>query len=751
MPDVDLVTTTQDVLARLLRRLPPSLWDTDPTSHTVQRDLAAAIAQQCALWIEQREIARRMSLLLEAEGADLDTLLADYGLRRYLQRPDAYARQVGMQILWTPRATQYAVAIMADLLLDQTHVVLRTGRHHLHVFMASSQPVTAPYTYWGLLSDDGRWYAVTVDAEVAVCALAPPCGVNEAPGIRKLNWFTVLDDVNALWYVTVQADTLHLTQTVPTWGQGTTEPFSVLDGTGTRWHLQVDSRGEVLIPVPLSTAPPPYSTWIMRAQDGTLWYLSIQGEVPAFTLTAPPGSTDQTPVIPALDTLEVPDETGTSQFLILQDDTLVAVPTPTGGVSTANEVLLGDASGQLWQIRAESHGPVAVTVPRPAPTADVVVLSPSNPYETLQLVDSAGVAWWLSISGGVQRLTASQPATATDRTPPGGPYRWLRVYDLAGNLWYAAPDTSGTLVVTLGHPGGLGTLEPTTLGDVGGVRWHYGVTSGGTFAVSSAPPVDYQGRATAINVHSTTGERWFWRVDGGELQWSRTLWPDTIDQSPWGDLGWLRMQNDLSQTVYAFSAVNGTPVAALAPPAESPWGWAQPILLYDRTGQAWHLTVTATPTGVGYWRLRLAGGPLAYLSIDGEVPLIAPNPPAGGTDHTPGGQALDWFSAYHTSGQPAYVVAQDDTLILSVTQPLGLGTGVPFQEWGTTDMFWALVADQTGEVLVTTTTPTPNVVGVATDPASAIPAPAPLLPLADADDAFAHVKAAGSVVTVLVK
>src|SRR5580765_4158647 len=88
--------TREDATARLLQRLlnhlPQSLWDTDPASPTVQRDLYQAFAERSAQFLDNLTIARKMTLLLEAEGLDLDALLRDYGLRRYLQRPDAYAR-----------------------------------------------------------------------------------------------------------------------------------------------------------------------------------------------------------------------------------------------------------------------------------------------------------------------------------------------------------------------------------------------------------------------------------------------------------------------------------------------------------------------------------------------------------------------------------------------------------------------------------------------------------------------------------
>src|SRR5215510_5282280 len=139
-----ITETTQDVLARMLRRLPPSLWDADPASNTLQRDIYQAISAQLATWLEQREIARKMTLLREAQGVDLDVLMEDYGLKRYLQRPDDFARQIAANILFAPRCTDYAVAHLADLLFDQPHVTLHTGRSQTHIFLAATHTVSTP-------------------------------------------------------------------------------------------------------------------------------------------------------------------------------------------------------------------------------------------------------------------------------------------------------------------------------------------------------------------------------------------------------------------------------------------------------------------------------------------------------------------------------------------------------------------------------------------------------------------------------
>ena len=743
-----LAISTGDILSRMLRRLPPSLWDTDPSADTLQRDLFAAIASQTAVWLEQRDIARTMTLMLQAEGIDLDVLLQDYGLKRYLQLPDPYARQVGMRILWTPQGTGYSVARLADLLLyNQPHVTMRTGRNEQHVFVASAQSVTTPYGYWGLVSDEGLWYAVTVDGEVPVCSLAPPCGVDLSPGPHTLRWFTVLDENAAPWYVTVAADTLTVSQTPPQ-GYGTADPFYVLDGHGNRWGLSVDSRSEALV----TTVSPGLTTfgyWRVRDRAGTVYDLWIEGEVPTIATAPPGGSTDQTPGGSPLDWLSVADETGTSWFLTLQDDTLFPQRTSPGGTGTTADPQFLDAGSRLWSLSVDSRAEAVVSTLLRAVTSDYLVLDPGHAYQALRLVDSSGVPWWLSISGGAQRLTATQPVGAADVTPSGGPYRWLRVYDLAAMLWYAYPNTSGTLVVSTTNPGGLGTAQPQTLGDSAGVLWHYGV-SGGAFAVSSTPPVDYGGMATAVCLNDPTGARWFWRVHEGALQWSAQLWPDTMDQSPWGELGWLQLLNDVSATVYVSPGVAGMPLVTLAPPANSPWGWSQPVTLRDVEGTAWHLTVSTRPQTVEYWRLHDATGTVVYLSIDAEVPLLAATPPGGGTDQTPGGQPLDWLTIYDEGGGVWYSAVEGDTLTMTHTLPPGTGTQVPVSLWGTTGIFWQIQGSSLTEALVTVALPSPNVVGVVQDAAPTLPLPIPTLPLRDAVDAISHIQAAGSLVTVRV-
>jgi len=582
------MATADEVLGRMLRRLPPSLWDTDPASATVQRDLYAAMASQVAVWLEQREIARQCTLMLEAEGVDLDTLLEDYGLRRYLGLPDAYARQVGMHILWYPKGTLHSVQRLADLLFSTLpHATLRTGRSHEHVFVAATHPVTTPHSYWGLVSADGRWYALTIDAMVPTISERPPPGLDVSPGSHTLTWLTVQDETGADWIVSIHDNTLRVDTTPPP-GHGTTEPFTVLDGHGNRWHLQVQSGTQELVSI-LDTGLPGLGYWHIRAHTGTVYALWIAEQVPTIDTTAPGGSTDQTPGGVPLDWFTVEDGAGTPWYVTIQDATLFLQATVPGGSGTATLAEFLDASGQRWVLTA-AGGTLVATAVNPL-NANEVVVAPDAPFQAFQLLDSAGIAWWVFVDAHTLRLATTFPGGAQAVTPAGGPYRWWRLYDRTGALWYAWPSTLGELLATTTSPGGLGTAVPQTLGDRFGVLWHAGVNSMGEIGVSDAPPISYGGRSTAICLTDAAGGHWFWRIDAQVLEWSPTLWPDSIDQSPWGALGWLQVRDTTGETRYVFPTPLGDPRSAPAPPIGSPWGWSQPFTFYDTSGTPWHLEV----------------------------------------------------------------------------------------------------------------------------------------------------------------
>jgi hypothetical protein len=746
-----LVRQGQDLLARMLRRLPPSLWDIDPTASTVQRDLYWAVAEQCALWLEQRDIARTMTLLLEAQGVDLDVLLQDYGLKRYLGLPDAYARQAAELILFTPQGTLYSLAQLADILFStQPHLTLRTGRSEVHTLLAYTRPITTPYSYWGLVSTEGLWYAVTVDSAVATIAQAPPPGLDLSPGPHTLHWLQVRDETGAPWYVQVAGDALHVSQTQPA-GYGTAEPFSVLDGHGQRWTLSVSSADAVLVTTLLAdVATMTQWYWRLLTEAGTTAYVWMEGEVPTFSPTAPGGFVDQTPGGAPLAWVAVPDETGVLWYVLVQDDTLFVQTTLPGGTGTAEPWTLLDAAGTLWRLRVSRQEAALVATVERSQAAGFEVLSPHHAREAFRLVDSAGTSWWFAVSGASLLGTSARPSGAADVTPTGGPYRWLRVTDLAGALWYASSPTAGVLQVSLVSPGGLGTAMPRSLGDQSGVRWHWGVVES-ALVLSNAPPVDYGGLATTICLNDADGKRWFWRVQDGRLEWSPVLWEDAADQSPWGELGWLQVTSTTSVPLYVFPDLEGIPTAALGPPATSPWGWQEPVTFVDTAGVRWTLQVVPiVPGPVDYWQIRTETGAVAGLFIEANVPTLRAPPPSGGTDQTPGGVPLEWWTATGPMGARAYVIPVADTLRTLASPPTSVGTSHTFQGQDSAGIVWRLQVAADRETLRTVVLGDTWLVGVSALPDAAVPAQPPLLSLRDAVDAFGHIQAAGSLVTTLI-
>jgi hypothetical protein len=580
------------VLARLLGRLPTALWDTDPTHLTVQHDLLQAVAAQMAVWLENRTIARQMTLLLEAEGLDLDALLHSYKLKRYLQRPDAYARQIGVHILYVPQGTTHALSVLADLLFALPHTTLHTGRHEVHTFVADTHPVTTPYSYWGMLSQEGLWYAVTVDHELPTISQMPPPGVNQAPGPQTLNWFTVRDETQRPWYVTIAGDTLAIALIPPAWGTGTAEPFRVLDGNAGLWELRVDSLREVVYAV-LVTGSEPFAYWRVLSPGNGTYAVWVDRGTLVITLT-PPAGRDETPTLAALDWFTVWDATDTSWYVSIQGDTVQLARVQPAGTGTAVPFRVLDGDGTWWGLSVVAAAEALETLLITPAAPDIPVVSPGHPFEAFQLRDSVNQPWWFSIDGRTTQLTAALPVGATDITPVGGPFRWLRVYSLDKRLWYGFPSVDGVWRIELTSPGGLGTALPQTLGNAFGVEWHFGATPDGTFATSDTPRVDLEGLSTALVLNDADGVRWFWRITGSSpfLEVSSVLWPDTVSQMPWGEISWLRLLNASGVPCYVFPGrYTGIPVVEAGPPITSYWGWSAPVPMVDSRGQVWALRV----------------------------------------------------------------------------------------------------------------------------------------------------------------
>jgi hypothetical protein len=589
-----LTETTARVLRSMLGRLPEDLWNRDPDALTLQRDIYQAIAAQVARWLENRTIATPMTLLLEAQGLDLDRLLRDYGLRRYMQRPDDYARQIGLHCLYIPKATDYAVRRLADLLLAVPHTTLVTGPGEIHTLVAATRPITASYTYWRLVSEQGVPYAVTVHYEVPTCTRLPPPGLDQTPGGIPLDWLTLRDETHALWYVAIRGDSF-VTSSTPLPGHGTFEPFEVLDGAHGRWSLRVDHATGVLVSAPLSTS---MGYWRLTSASSTVYAVFIDGGVPTINTTFPPGR-DETPATTPLDWFVALDGTGVPWYVTIAHDTLITQPLLPAGTGTTTPFRTLDAAGALWSLTAQTlTGVLVATLLTPAATT-APVLDPAHGYEAVQLHDENAAPWWLWVQDGAGVLTSTLPAGATDVTPPGGPYRWLRLEDLQGQRWYGFPDTLGVFVTSLTNPGGRGTLQPTLLGDARGVQWHYGIDPAGVFTTSSRPPMDYGGLSSALILHDAQGVAWCWRVTNTSgvpfFEVSAALWEDAVPGSPWGSLSWLLVPNDAEQARYVFpSVVTGLPQVEAGPPPGALWGWSEPVLLVDQQGTQYALGIDAT-------------------------------------------------------------------------------------------------------------------------------------------------------------
>jgi len=370
-------------------------------------------------------------------------------------------------------------------------------------------------------------------------------------------------------------------------------------------------------------------------------------------------------------------------------------------------------------------------------------------FQTFRLIDSAAVAWWVSLDGDTVQTTPTAPAGAQDLTPAGGPFRWLRAYDLRGQRWYVSPTTTGVLLVDTVNPGGTGTDQPQTFGDAFGVLWHYGIDPAGNFAVSDVPNVDYGGMATAICLNDPSGQRWFWRVNHGTLEWSRQLWPDTMDQSPWGEIGWLQMTDEVGDLYYVYPTVQGYPTATVGPPVTSPWGWKEPVRLWDAQGQPWRLTLRSRPPQLESWQMRQPDDTLVALRFEAEVPTLTTLPQ--GADRTPGGEPLDWLTAYDEVGQRWYVRIVADTLHMRLDRPQDHGTLRPLEIFDAAGRFWRLEASVSEEALVSTLLASSLVVDVAPEAGVDIPNVGTPLAIRDAVEAIGHVQAAGSLVSVVVK
>jgi hypothetical protein len=355
------------------------------------------------------------------------------------------------------------------------------------------------------------------------------------------------------------------------------------------------SQAEPVLATVLVTGLEPYGYWRVQSIDtALLYYLYVAGGVLVISTTAPPGR-DETPTAAALDWFVAREPDGTPWYVVIEGDTLALTLVVPAGAGTDVLYQVLDEDGTWWALGVEA-GSTALELRVVMPSGTTfALLDPAHPFEAVQVVASDATPWWLSIVGGLPQLSDSLPLGAQDVTPAGGPYRWLRLYDVSGTRWYGYPTTSfGLWDVATTSPGGAGTAAIQTLGDDHGVRWHLGVVPEGAFAISDTPGRTFDGLSTAMMLMDAEEQMWFWRLAGTLpfFEVSRTLWPDSLVQMPWGQIGWLALSNPRGEPRYVFPEVGtGAPTVSHGPPVGAPWGWSEPVSLYDATGQAWSLVI----------------------------------------------------------------------------------------------------------------------------------------------------------------
>lgn len=483
-----LPAVTAEVLVSLLRRLPAALWNQSPDDPTPQRELSRVLAEQMALHLENRTVLQAMHLLLEAEGLDLDALLADLGLRRFLQRPDAYAREVGMACLFRVKATMRALEHLAELLLDVPHLVLQTGQAEVNILIAESAPITTPTSYWTLSSREGTRYAVTVQQGLGWLGTQPPPGLDTTPAGTWLAGAQIAGDDSSTWYLTVEGDTMVARSTPPDWGP-TAPGYTTLDGQGTRWTFRVLTALEVLEPVVLATGQPPavvldpahpFQTLHLLDEGGTpRWLWVTHDGVFHVAATAPAGAVDVTPVggpyrwlrlYGASDSLWYGSPLATNAWVVNQ--------THPGGLGTNAVQELGDPVGTVWRLGVTPGGTfVASNTPR---------VNYHGLSTAVLLRDRFGKGWyWRVKRPGPIFEVADTLWPETVVAQPWGSLSWLAVPSTAGGVRYVTP------LAYLGYP-----------------------------HITTAPPgTGPWGWTTALPLYDNTGQAWTLVVHQGVLHY----------------------------------------------------------------------------------------------------------------------------------------------------------------------------------------------------------------------------------------
>lgn len=563
---------TTRLVATMLQRLPQSLWDQDP--QTVQGQLYAVVAAELTTWLDAWSVTRNATLLQRAEGVDLDTLLEDYGIKRYNQRPDAYARQIARHVLFSPKGTLFGLQDLGQLCTDYLQLVARSGRQQPHYWISASHPLILRRTYWQLADHAGRMWYLTMGHNEMVLSRSPAPGANitplpdgwavDVPGtpdwltwgtapayatgrgdVQPLRWFTARDVTQGLWYVTIDAGgTFGVSQTPPT-GLGTTQPLELLDGHGGIWRVQVEPPSQALRPIELAQAAAAPTYWRMVDTDGEPCWLMVDDEVPAIR-RGPPPWIDTTPTVEPLAWFLVTNILGTTRYAVVTplEEFQLLEDQPAGNGTTDLPVLI-DVHAHHWALRLEQTLiTMALTpvIPEAPSTTIVTLLNPGYTGQYVVLTDATPQPWSVWIEHAELAVFDGLEVGLEDVTPEGEPYAWLRLTDLRRARHALRPDGVSALEVTQLQPDGQGTMQPTSLNDDDGTRWHVGVGLDGSAAISDTPPVIWDQAGTCLVLNDTNGGRWFWRMEprSGELVTCDVLEPDTILYMPEGEVGSLR-------------------------------------------------------------------------------------------------------------------------------------------------------------------------------------------------------------------
>jgi hypothetical protein len=451
------------------------------------------LTQEMALWLESKTVARDAALLRRAQGIDLDLRLQDYGLKRYNRRPDPYARQLGLNILFTPKGTLYAVSQVADLLLDTTHLVQRSGRNQYHLLLAFSRPLQVTPTYWSLADTTGQLWYLYVRLGALRASRIPPPGFETTPPGAPLTSIQLQGTDLSTWYLALQpGGGATVTQSPGSWGASNTVPFQLVDDTGLVWTYQVNPVTQLLIPHSMPGTPTtllsPQNTqefFALRDDTGTTQYLWV---TPAGTMaqdTSPPGGTNVTPGGGPYDWLRLHQQDGTRWALApLATGRLQMTDGVIAGRGTTTPVTLGVSDGSRWRLGIGRSGTLALSDDPP--------VSYQQAATCVVVLDTSGTRWfWRARPGGAVDVS---PVLWPDTIPviPLGEVAWYQFADAVGTVRYLAPSLTGVPLgqVTPPTTTAYGVLGTFTVRDTTGQQWVAVMNSSGQLGFTQGPQED---------------------------------------------------------------------------------------------------------------------------------------------------------------------------------------------------------------------------------------------------------------------